>query len=107
MVIANGYIRVVKERGGGFDVKGNPIEVTEELGHPISCNFKRNSYQGKGVYDGGTFTSASYVILIDCQPFKPCRFKLYTVTGVELGEYEAKQKGIVELWEVGNIEITV
>lgn len=107
MIIATGYIRVISEQGGGFDEKGNPIEVSQELGHPIPCNFQRNDYRGRGIYEGGQYTSASYTILIDVQDFHPCRIKLYNLRGDCLGEYEVQQKGIVDLWEVGNTQLTV
>ena len=107
MVVANGYIRIVSSEGGGFDEKGNPVEVEELLGSRIPCNYVRNSYQGKGMYDGGAFTASSYTILIDEQNFRPCAFTLYDMADNELGKYEVHQKGIMFLQAVGNIQITV
>lgn len=108
MVVANGYIRVVSQgEGSSFDSKGNPIKATESLGAKIPCNYQRNNYQGRGTYEGGEYTQASYTILIDGQRFEPCVFRLYTSWDEYLGEYQAQQKGIVDLIAVGNIQITV
>lgn len=107
MILGNGHIRVIIESGGGIDGNGDPIPVTEELGCPIPCNYRRNSYQGRVVEHGGTYTTASYTIVIDMQDFQPCRFRLYDKTGADLGAYEVAARGIEPLEFVGNIRITV
>lgn len=107
MIVENGTIQILKKIGVGFDENGNPIKPTEEPGEPIPCNWKRNTYEKRGVYEDGVFTAASYIILIEMQEFNPGRFRLSDSKGNVLGDYEARQKGIVYLDYVGCIEITV
>ncbi len=107
MIIENGKIQIYRIEGGGLDQKGNPIKPTETLGDAIPCNWKRNSYQKKGIYEDGKFTSASYIIMIDMQKFEPCRFRLFDSQDNVLGDYEVRQKGISYLDYVGCIQITV
>lgn len=107
MVISNGTIQVYSTQGGGYDEHGNPIPVTEVLGEPIPCNWRRNTYEKRGMYDNGQFTAASYIVLVDMQEFTPCRFLLKDSRGNELGAYAVHQKGIAFLDYVGCIELTV
>lgn len=107
MIVPNGAIQVYELSGGGYDEHGNPIPVTEQLGEPIPCNWKRNTYEKKGMYENGQFTAASYIILIEMQDFVPCRFRLSDSKGNELGVYDAHQRGIAFLDYVGCIELTV
>ena len=107
MIIENGTIRIYSISGGGIDEKGNPKKPKEELGEAIPCNWKRNTYEKRGIYEDGKFTAASYIILLDMQMFEPCRFRLFDSKGNLLGDYEARQKGIAFLDYVGCIEITV
>lgn len=107
MVIENGTIRIYSTTGGGYDDHGNPIPVKEELGDHLPCNWRRNTYEKRGSYENGKFTSASYIILIDPMEFIPCRFDLYDSKGNKLGTYEAHQRGIAYLDHVDNVEITV
>lgn len=107
MIIENGTIQIYSVSGGGLDENGNPIEPTETLEEAIPCNWKRNSYEKRGVYEDGKFTAASYIILLDMQEFEPCRFRLSDSRGNVLGDYEVRQKGIAFLDYVGCIELTV
>lgn len=107
MIVENGIIQIYSVSGGGLDEDGNPIKPAEVLGKAIPCNWKRNSYEKRGIYEGGKFTAATYIILVDMQRFEPCRFRLSDSKGNVLGNYEAKQKGIVFLDYVGCIEIVV
>lgn len=106
-VIPNGTIQVYTTEGGGYDEHGNPVQVTETLGEPIPCNWKRNTYEKRSTYENGKFTAASYVILVDIREFAPCRFLLKDSKGNSLGEYMIQQKGIAFLDYVGCIELTV
>lgn len=107
MIIQNGTIQIYNISGGGIDNNGNPIKPTETLGESIPCNWKRNSYEKRGIYEDGKFTAASYIILIDMREFEPCRFRLSDSKGNILGDYEVRQKGISFLDYVDFIEITV
>lgn len=107
MIVENGHIQVYSIQGGGFDEHGNPVKPSETLGEPIPCNWKRNTYQKRGVYENGVFTAASYIILVDMQSFEPCRFRLYDSKGNVLGDYEVRQRGICFLDYVNCIELTV
>lgn len=107
MIVENGTIQVYSMQGGGIDEKGNPVPVTEVLGEPIPCNWKRNTYEKRGTYENGQFTAASYIVLVDMQEFTPCRFLLKDSKGNELGTYEVQQRGIAFLDYVGCIELTV
>lgn len=93
--------------GGGIAANGNPVRPEESLGCPIPCNYQRNSYQGRVVEHGGTYSTASYSIIIDLQPFEPCRFRLYDNSGADLGVHEVSAKGIEPLEYAGNTRITV
>ena len=107
MIVRNGTIQVYSKQGGGCNASGDPIPVVESLGEPIPCNWKRNTYEKRGIYENGKFTAASYVILVDMQEFSPCRFLLKDSKGNELGEYEVHRRGIAFLDYVGCIELTV
>ena len=107
MVIANGTIQVYSVQGGGYDDSGNPVPVSESLGEPMPCNWRRNTYEKRGTYENGQFTASSYIILVDMQEFTPCRFLLKDSRGNELGAYEVHQRGIAFLDYVGCIELTV
>lgn len=107
MIVGNGYIKVYSISGGGFDENGNPIKPSESLGEPIPCNWKRNTYEKRGTYENGVFTSASYIILLDMRTFEPCRFRLFDSKENVLGDYEVQIKGISFLDYVNCIELTV
>ena len=107
MIVENGTIRIYSIESGGFDENGNPIKPTEILGEAIPCNWKRNSYEKRGVYEDGVFTAASYIILVDAKEFVPCRFRLFDSKGNSLGDYQVRQKGISFLDYVNCIELIV
>lgn len=107
MIVENGTIQIYSISGGGLDENGNPIKPSEALGEPIPCNWKRNTYEKRGTYEDGVFTSASYIILVDMQTFDECRFRLSDSKGNVLGDYQVRQKGIAFLDYVNCIELTV
>lgn len=107
MIVGNGYIKVYSISDGGFDENGNPIKPSESLGEPVPCNWKRNTYEKRGTYENGVFTSASYIILLDMRTFEPCRFSLFDSKDNILGDYEVHRKGISFLDYVNCIELTV
>lgn len=110
MIIQNGYISVanVEDGANALDVNGNPRrDIGFDNPTVMPCNYVRNSYQGRGVYEAGEFTSASYTILVEGDGFKPCIFRLYDLSNNLLGEYEVSTRGIVYLQAVGNTQITV
>ena len=107
MIIQNGTIQIYSIEGGGLDENGNPVKPSETLGKAIPCNWKRNSYEKRGIYEDGVFTAASYIILIDATEFVPCRFRLSDSKGNVLGDYQVRQKGISFLDYVCCIELIV
>ena len=107
MIIQNGTIQIYSIEGGGLDENGNPVKPSETLGKAIPCNWKRNSYEKRGIYEDGVFTAASYIILIDAREFVPCRFRLSDSKGNTLGDYQVRQKGISFLDYVNCIELIV
>lgn len=107
MIIPNGTIQIYSISGDGISEDGNPVKPSESLGEPIKCNWNRNAFEKRGVYENGVFTSASYIILVDMQKFEPCRFRLCDSKGNILGDYEVRQKGISFLSHVNCIELTV
>jgi len=82
----NGTLMVKINEGDGIDENGNPIQMSDTFGEPIPCHIKVNSKSNLGKQNGNTFTVASYVILIDEQPFEDGIVKL-TQHGRDLGEH--------------------
>lgn len=64
MIIENGYLQIVKSKGGGTD-KGRPIPVTETIGRRIPCNIRtiKNNFHGKS--EDGIYRQTEYEVLID------------------------------------------
>lgn len=89
MIIENGYIKIIETTGGGFQ-DGDPMPVVETLSDPISCNFKANNNDRKGVYIDGEFKRCSFEILIENQPFKADRIHLYNLHGDDFGEFRVQ-----------------
>ena len=104
MIIDNGTIRTVKKTGGGL-VNGNPVKVEEVLSEPVPCHFTTNTNDHLGRYEGGTFTRAKYVILIETQDFDAEHVILTTRRGVEVGKFRVQD--IQFLDEVASVKITV
>ncbi|MFK2681128.1 hypothetical protein ACIXT9_02390 [Bacteroides fragilis] len=104
MIIANGTLQIVGTTGGGFK-NGNPVKVQEALGEPISCNFTTNKNDHLGRYEGGSFTRAKFVILIDMQDFNAEYVVLNTIRGIKVGKFRVQDAQFLDT--VGNIKITV
>ncbi len=104
MIIENGTIRIVSKTGGGL-VNGNPVAATETLSDPIPCNFTVNQNDHLGRYEGGTFTQAKYVVLVDTCDFQAEYIVLATVRGVQLGRFRVQDIQYLDV--VGNVKITV
>jgi hypothetical protein len=104
MIIENGTIQIVERKGGGME-NGNPVKVTETLSDPIPCNFTTNQNDHLGRYEGGTFTQAKYVVLIDTRDFAAEYVVLATVRGERLGQFRVQDIQFLDV--VGNVKITV
>lgn len=88
MIIVNGTIQVKTKTGGGLDTQGNPVRPTESWGDPIDCHIRVNSRSNLGKSNGNSFTTASYVILIEPQPFvNDAIVRIAYKKGSELGEF--------------------
>lgn len=104
MIIANGTLQIVGKVGGGLK-NGNPVKVDETLGNPILCNYTTNKNDHLGRYEGGSFTRAKFVILIDMQDFNAEYVVLNTIRGVKVGKFRVQDAQFLDT--VGNIKITV
>lgn len=104
MIIANGTLQIVGTTGGGLK-NGNPVKVQEILGEPIPCNFTTNKNDHLGRYEGGTFTRAKFVILIDMQDFNAEYVVLNTIRGVKVGKFRVQDAQFLDAVE--NVKITV
>jgi hypothetical protein len=104
MIIENGTIRIVERTGGGL-VNGNPVKAVETLSVPIPCNYTVNQNDHLGRYEGGTFTQAKFVVLIDTREFTAEHVELATTRGVCLGRFRVQDIQFLDV--VGNVKITV
>lgn len=104
MVIANGTLQIVEYTGGDFK-NGNPVEVKETSGKHIPCNFTTNKNDHLGRYEGGTFTRAKFVVLIDMQEFDAEYIILNTARGAKVGKFRVQDIQFLDV--VGNVRITV
>lgn len=88
MIIQNGTIEVKTKTGGGIDPQtGFPVKGEEQWGEPIPCQWLPNRNDRLGRANGEHFTIASYVVLIDEQPFDAEQVRLRTLDGQDLGEF--------------------
>lgn len=104
MVIANGTLQIVGTTGGGLK-NGNPVKVQEALSEPIPCNFTTNKNDHLGRYEGGTFTRAKFVILIDMQDFNAEYVVLNTIRGIKVGKFRVQDAQFLDVVE--SVKITV
>lgn len=104
MIIANGTLQIVGKTGGGLK-NGNPVKVKEVLDEPIPCNYTTNKNDHLGRYEGGTFTRAKFVILIDMQNFNAEYVVLNTIRGVNIGRFRVQDIQFLDV--VDNVKITV
>jgi hypothetical protein len=86
MIIENGTIEAKAKAGGGFDEDGYPVKPEEIFGVPIPCNVQVNKRNNLGKQNGNTFKIASYIVLIEPQPFEAERVRLNRL-GKDLGEF--------------------
>lgn len=104
MIVANGTLQIVEKTGGGYK-NGNPVKVQEVLCEPIPCNFTTNKNDHLGRYEGGTFTRAKFVILIDMQDFNAEYVVLNTIRGIKVGKFRVQDIQFLDVVE--NVKITV
>lgn len=105
MIIANGTIKPITIKGGGYDEDGNPIQVKECLGREIPCNIQTNTHDHKGVSEDGTYSHQSYTILIDEQPWETEWIRLYDNRKKDLGKFRIEDDQLLEC--VGAIKLKV
>jgi hypothetical protein len=86
MLVVNGSISGRVKTGGGLDGNGNPVRLSPEWEQPIPCHIKVNRGNYLGKQNGNTFTSASYEVLIESQPFEAERVKLVDESGRRSGD---------------------
>ncbi|MDR0864962.1 MAG: hypothetical protein LBO74_08530 [Candidatus Symbiothrix sp.] len=86
MIIENGTIAAKTKAGGGFDDNDYPIKPEETFGAPIPCNVQVNKRNNLGKQNGNTFKVASYIVLIEPQPFEAERVQINRL-GKDLGEF--------------------
>jgi hypothetical protein len=88
MIISNGTIEVKTKSGGGIDPEtGFPVPPTTSWELPIDCQYYANKVNQLGRVNGEHFTVASYVILIEEQPFDAEQIRLKNRKGKILGEF--------------------
>jgi hypothetical protein len=105
MVITNGTICARVDTGGGLDSAGNPIAPLSVWDDPVPCRIRSNKHSDIGTWNGNAFTVASYVALIEMQPFQASHIKLIREDGKDLGEFPVMQ--IEPLEAVKAIKIVV
>lgn len=84
---ANGQLYAEIRTEGGLNEWGEPIgDTTQWAETPIECSIVPNSDNRMGKYEDGEFRQASYVVLIEAQPFSAERIRLVR-SGEALGEF--------------------
>lgn len=88
MIIQNGTIEIKTKSGGGINPDtGFPNKPESDWSDPIPCQYSANKYNKLGRVNGEHFTVASYVVLIEEQPFDAGQVRLKTRSGKVLGEF--------------------
>lgn len=88
MIISNGtysFLSIVD--GGGTDELGRPIQPKAEWSIPRPCQIQTASENRMARNDDGVYTKASFILLVDLQPFPYERIKLERM-GENLGEFD-------------------
>lgn len=102
----NGTIQEVSLLEPGIDLEtGDPIDATTHEGNPVECLIKTIHKSNHGKYEGGTFTSSSYEVLIETQEYNPKRVKLVNSRNEMLGEFAVQSIEYLDM--TGRIKITV
>lgn len=105
-MIINGTIQMINQSPASVDTQtGDPIPATEVAGEEIGCNLKVNNQSNNGRYEGGTFTQATYEILIENQSIEGKRLRLKNYKGDALGDFTIQS--IQHLTFTNRIKITV
>ena len=90
-MIVNGYIEEKSTTGGGTDLNGRPVKVTDVWGTPIEAHIILNSQNNRGTYQDGKFTVATYIIIIETvEGFAPKRVRLTNFHGGGIGGFEVQ-----------------
>ena len=105
-MITNGKIQYSIKTGGGTSSGGDSVPVSFGWSLPIDCSFQTNTRDNKGIYVGGKFTVASYMILIEgCEEFNSSRVRLINSRGSIIGEYDVQDMQFLDT--VDRIKIQV
>lgn len=107
MIIQNGTIEIKTKVAGGIDpATGYPTKPTcVSWKDPIPCQYIVNNHNNLGISNGEHFTIATYIVLIEEQPFDAEQVRLVDMSGNEIGEFSIIK--IVPLEAVGEIEIFI
>lgn len=109
MIIVNGFIQPKQKTPSEpvIDPKtGFPQKPEDaEWGKPIECQFSATRYNALGKASGEPYTSQSYEILIEAQPFVAEQIKLHNLAMEAIGEFSVISA--TPLDAVGQIKILV
>nr|DAT92806.1 MAG TPA: hypothetical protein [Caudoviricetes sp.] len=93
MIIQNGTIEVKRKAGGGINLEtgypNKPAAVAWDS--PIPCQYSVNKYSNLGRVNGEHFTTATYTVLIEEQPFTAEQIRLKNLAGKVIGEFSVIQ----------------
>lgn len=93
MIIQNGTIEAKQKAGGGINPEtgypNKPTSATWEA--PIPCQYSANKYSNLGRVNGEHFTTATYTVLIEEQPFTAEQIRLKDLAGKVIGEFSVIQ----------------
>lgn len=102
----NGSIQVATANGG-FDSNGNPKAMNWSYGEKIPCHYEANTFEHSGIYEGGTFTKASFRILIEINlAFDAQYIVLNDINGDRI-QKEFRVQNVEHRTIVGNTRITI
>jgi len=93
MIIANGTIEVKTKTAGGIDSDTGYAVKSANVGwgNPIECQYLVNKYNALAHTQGEPYTSASYAVLIEEQPFEAEQIRLKDKGGKVIGEFSVIQ----------------
>lgn len=107
MILENGYLQAVTTSGGGM-AHGKPVPVTQTLGERVACNIRTITHDHRGKLIDGSFTQASYEVLVDISTAKRFTADQIALTDNREGKLGTfRVQDVQHLDFVGAIKITV
>ncbi len=105
----NGTIQIASgSAAGGTDDDGNPIQTGNwTYGNKIPCHYTANKYEHTGSNDGGKFTMAKFIILIDIDTTFNAQYVVLNDLNGNRILSEFRVQNIQHLTVVGNTKIQV